>query len=249
MQNAFQCFVPMKRSRPLFAAAILLALPSMAAAQSSSLFGNRGVTGSSGTLSNGVGANNSQAFGNSGNMTGFTGQGASSQSGFASGVQSSGSMPGSGNRNFVGNRNSAASTQGANGANGANAARGGLNGGGRNALSSGMSRNGQQNRNRGNQNRGAAAGAQSTPIRPVQVIAFTPPQRTTENIESSINADVESAVSQGRIPGIAVQVDAEGTATIEGHVASEADRRRASTLIGLEPGVRKVVNRITVSGQ
>ncbi len=237
----------MKRSCPLFAAAILLALPSISAAQSSSLFGNRGVTGSSGTLSNGVGANSSQSFGNSGSMTGFTGASASTQQGFAAQGATSG-LAGTGQRGFAGNRLSAASTQGANGANGA-AGRGGVNGGGRNGLSSGMNGLGQQNRNRGNQNRGASAGAQSTPIRPVQVIAFAAPQRTAENIESSINADVESAVSQGRISGVSVQVDAEGTATIEGHVATESDRRKAATLIGLEPGVRKVVNRVTVSGQ
>jgi hypothetical protein len=240
----------MKRSCPLFVALALLALPSIATAQSSSLFGSRGVTGSSGTLSNGLGGssnNNTQQFGNAGNMTGFTGASASTQQGFTTQGATSG-LAGTGQRGFAGNRLSAASTQqGAAGQNGA-MNRNGMNAG-RNGLSSGMNRMSQQNRNRGNQNGGASAGAQSTPIRPVQVIAFTPPQRTTQNIESSINADVESAVSQGRMPGVAVHVDAEGTVTIEGHVATESDRRKAATMIGLEPGVRKVVNKITVSEQ
>lgn len=223
---------------------------SSANAQSSSIFGNRGVTASSGTMSNGVGGNggSQNAYGNSGSLTGFTGTNAASASGFASGAQVNGGLAGRSNTGFVGSRNASnAATQ--NGQLNANGAAGRGAAGARNSLSSGMGRLGQQNRNRANQNGGASAGAQSTPIRPVQVIAFAPPQKTTQSIEASINADVESAVSQGRIPGVAVNVNTEGTATIEGHVATESDRRKAAALIALEPGVRKVVNRITVSEQ
>jgi hypothetical protein len=200
-------------------------------------------------MTNGVGGNNASsqsAYGNSGSLTGFTGTSASSASGFASGAQVSNGLAGRSNTGFVGNRNSVnAATQ--NGQLNANGAAGRGAAGARNSLSSGMSRLSQQNRNR-NQN-GASAGARSTPIRPVQVIGFAPPEKTGENIVASINSDIESAVKQGRIPGVSVNVDNGGTAVIEGHVATEADRRKAGTLIGLEPGVRKVVNRITVSEQ
>jgi hypothetical protein len=222
---------------------------SSAEAQSSSVFGNRGVTASSGTMSNGVGggAGGSQsAYGSSGSLTGFTGTNAASASGFASGAQVNGGLAGRSNTGFVGSRNASnAATQ--NGQLNAAGAAGRGAAGGRNSLSGGMNRLSQQNRNRPNQNNGASAGARSTPIRPVQVIGFVPPQKSSESIVASINSDIESAVTQGRIPGVAVNLSEEGTATIEGHVATEADRRKAATLISLEPGVRKVVNRITVS--
>ncbi|QDT52967.1 BON domain protein [Caulifigura coniformis] len=233
----------MTRHSWLIAAAALIAVPSAVQAQSSSLFGNRGVNASSGTLNNGVGAGNNAgggSFGNSGAMTGFTGATAGSQQGFASGAATSGGLAGTGNNgNFVGNRNSAASGTGSNGAGAANRGRTSLNGG--------LSRNSNSQRNRGNQARGAANGAQSTPIRPVQVIAFTPPERSGASIQASLGADISSAATQGRIPGVAVEVDNLGTATIHGHVASESDRKKAERLVQLEPGVRKVVNRVTVA--
>lgn len=239
----------MIRHTLLIAGAALLIAPAAVEAQSSSLFGNRGVTGTTGTLNNGVGGNRTgtgaSAAGNSGSMSGFTGATAGSQSGFASGAQSSGGLAGTGNGQFVGNRNSAAARNGQTGT--AGGARAGANN--RNALGSGLSRNNNAQRNRGNQNGGAAGGAKSTPIRPLMVISFDPPKKASTHIESSINADVESAVSQGRIPGVAVKVDDEGTATIEGHVATESDRRTAARLVGLEPGIHKVLNKITVSEQ
>ena len=247
------------KSQLLFATALVVLAGSQAQAQSSSIFGSRGVTGSSGTMSNGVGGQSSggaggaqgqgqSGFGASGSMTGFTGSTSSTQSGFLSGSAAGNGLAGQSNTgNFVGNRalggqNGSVSMQGATGGRGGAA-------GGRNSLSSG-NRLSQQNRNRNSQqNRGASAGAQSTPIRPVQVIGFAPPQKTSENMVASINADVESAVKQGRIPGVSVNADPSGTVTLEGHVATESDRRKAETLIHLEPGVRKVVNRITVSEQ
>ena len=115
-------------------------------------------------------------------------------------------------------------------------------------MGGGLNRNNAQ-RNAGNQRRGAANGAQSTPIRPVQVIAFTPPVKTSQSIEASVTADIASAVSQGRIPGVAVSVDGQGTATLQGHVNTESDRKKAERIVQLEPGVRKVVNQITVAEQ
>jgi hypothetical protein len=233
----------MNRSRYLLAAAVFLAVPSLAQAQSSSLFGNRGVTAGSGTLKNGVGANNgtqSSNYGGNGNVAGFTGNNASNQSGFATGAQANARMPGAGTGNFVGNRNSAAAGQGANGQ-GAN--RNGA--GGRNSLSGGLSRM-NSNRNRQNQNGGGNAASKSSPIRPTQVISFEPPAKTGEGIASSINSDIASAVAQGRIPGISVLADGAGNVTLNGHVATETDRRKAESLVRLEPGVRHIVNRITV---
>ncbi|HVJ84488.1 MAG TPA: BON domain-containing protein [Caulifigura sp.] len=234
----------MLRHTLLIAAAALFTAPSLVQAQSSSLFGNRGVTGSSGTLSNGVGGNRTGggtgAAGNAGAMQGFTGATAGSQSGFLSGAQSnSGSgLAGAGNTGFVGNRGSSASTQGAAGGANRNAAgRGGLGG---------LSRGNAGQRNRGNQNRGAASGAQSTPVRPVMVMSFEPPVKTGQNLVTSIQSDLSSAVTQGRLPGIAIEADDQGTVTLNGHVATESDRRKAERLVRLEPGVRNVVNRITV---
>ncbi len=235
----------MLRPTLLIAAAAMFAAPSLAQAQSSSLFGNRGVTGSSGTLSNGVGGNRTGtgAAGNAGSMQGFTGATAGNQTGFLSGAQStSGSgLAGAGNRGFVGNRGSSASTQGANGqlggANRSAAGRGGL---------SGLSRANSGRQNRGNQNRGAASGAQSTPIRPVMVMSFDSPPKTGQNLVTAIQSDLSSAVSQGRLPGIAIEADDQGTVTLNGHVPTESDRRKAERLVRLEPGVRNVVNRITV---
>jgi len=232
----------MNCSRHLIAVALLLAVPSLAQAQSSSLFGNRGVQASSGTLSNGVSGNTSMSGGKSTGtqtgMTGFTGQSSQSQSGFASGAQPTSNMPGQSTGSFVGNRNSSAAGQGGQGGARAGAA------GGRNSLS-GLNR-ANQNRNRQNQNNGPAGGAKSIPIRPTQVIGFQPPVRTGEGITTAIKSDIASAVTQGRIPAISAVADANGSVTITGHVATEIDRRNAEALIRLEPGVQHVVNRITV---
>ncbi len=228
----------------LFATAALLIGASTTFAQSSSLFGNRGVTGSSGSLSNGVGANQGQsAFGNSGSMTGFTGASAGTQSGFASGAQVNGGLAGMSNSgNFVGNRALQSGTGGAGGRTGM-ATQGGLSG--RNSLSGNRNISSQQNR--GNQNRNAASGAQSVPIRPVQVISFDVAPRTGNSIEASLGSDIASAASQGRLPGLSVTADGQGTVTLSGQVATESDRRKAELMARLEPGVRNVVNRITVS--
>jgi hypothetical protein len=241
----------MIRHTLLIAGAALLVAPAAVQAQSSSLFGSRGVTGTTGTLNNGVGGNRTgtgaNAAGNSGTMQGFTGATAGSQSGFLSGAQASGGLAGTGNGQFVGNRNSAAARAAGGQAGAAGGARAGANG--RNSLGGGLSRNNNAQRNRGNQNGGASGGAQSTPIRPVLVIAFDAPAKTGESIATSINADLSSAVSQGRLPGVAVVADAQGIVTLSGHVPTEGDRSKAERLVRLEPGVRDVVNRITVQEQ
>lgn len=239
------------RTALLIAAAGLLIGASTSFAQSSSLFGNRGVNASSGSLSNGVGANQGNTPGNAGSMTGFTGAGAGSQQGFASGVGRSSSLAGRGNSgNFVGNSSSVASATGAGGqpgqAGGAN--RGGLSGG-RNSLGGGLSRNNNGQQNRGNRNGGAASGAQSTPIRPVLVIAFDAASRTGASIESSLGSDIASATAQGRMAGFVINADSQGTVTLQGQVATESERRKAERLARLEPGVRNVVNKITVTEQ
>jgi len=56
-------------------------------------------------------------------------------------------------------------------------------------------------------------------------------------------------VAQGRLPDVAVNADAQGVVTLSGHVPSENDRRKAERLVRMEPGVRDVVNRITVQEQ
>ena len=233
---------------------------SSAQAQSSSLFGGRGVQ-SSGTMSNGVsgsgsgGSNSSgsNAYGNSGSLTGFTGQSVSSASGFASGAQAGGALAGQSKGTFAGNRNAAnAATQnGQMNQNGATAGRGGA-AGGRGGASSlgGMSRSGGQ-RNRGNTNGGGGGGnssPQSIAIRPMQRIAFDYVPRNLGNVETSLGSQVAAMSAQGKLMGnVAVRAGEDGTVILSGQVGSESERRKAELAAKLEPGVRSVVNELTVA--
>ncbi len=124
------------RFKVLFALAAVACVPGAVQAQSSSLFGNRGVSAGSGTLANGVGGGNANSSQQQG-VTGFLGTGAGSLNGFASGAQSqsAGGLAGTGAGTFVGNRNSAASAQGANGQAGGMAGPGPMAGGRRWAAS------------------------------------------------------------------------------------------------------------------
>lgn len=244
----------MNRNHLMIAGALLGATfsASMANAQSSSLFGGRGVTGSSGTMSNGVGGGQS-AYGNSGSLTGFTGTTAGSAAGFASGAPVNNSLAGQGTGTFAGNRNSAnAASQNGQAAQGGAAGRGGAANrggaaGGRSSLG-GMSGGGNSQQNRGNSNRGGNNSSQSTSIRPMQRIAFDFTPRTSNTVEASLGSQVAALTAQGKLVGnVTVQAGENGRVTLTGEVASESERRKAELSAKLEPGVRSVVNELTVA--
>ncbi len=50
----------------------------------------------------------------------------------------------------------------------------------------------------------------------------------------------------GILSGVSVVAGEAGAVTLKGEVSSDSDRRKAERLIRLEPGVRSVVNELTV---
>jgi osmotically-inducible protein OsmY len=221
-----------------------------AQAQSSSLFGNRGVQNSSNQLSGGVGASNQQSsFGNTGTLSGFSGTSVGSQQGYASGLDAGSGLAGMANSGtFAGNRLSANAAQQAGGTGGAqggaaNRAGGaaGRNGSGLQSLNA--SRNAQRNRNNANRGGGASSG---TTVRPMQRMAFDYSPKTGTQIAAAVGTQV-SLANAGLVRGFAVEGGDNGVVTLKGEASTEADRRKAEVQARLEPGVRNVVNQITVA--
>ena len=109
-----------------------------------------------------------------------------------------------------------------------------------------MNRNSNSQRNRGNANQGNSS-AQSTSIRPMQRIAFDYTPRNSAAIESKLGSQISVLASQGKLlPGLSVVSGEQGTVTLRGQVGSESERRKAEIHARLEPGVRTVVNELSV---
>ncbi|WP_372719569.1 BON domain-containing protein [Novipirellula sp.] len=93
----------------------------------------------------------------------------------------------------------------------------------------------------------AAASTSSRPVirtRLRSAIEVTP--RTSTQIQRSATQRMVTLPSQSRIPGVNIRVE-DGNAILEGVVGTEKERRMSELLLRLEPGVKSVENRISLS--
>ncbi|MBW3540027.1 MAG: BON domain-containing protein [Planctomycetes bacterium] len=85
-------------------------------------------------------------------------------------------------------------------------------------------------------------------IRPRQRIAFEVPRPSGSEIAGSLGTAFRTISSvRPELAGTTVTLDSEGVATLTGTVASERARRLAAAITRLEPGVRRVNNELTVA--
>ncbi|WP_442511455.1 BON domain-containing protein [Novipirellula sp. SH528] len=90
----------------------------------------------------------------------------------------------------------------------------------------------------------------STSTKPVirtrlrSAIEVTP--RTSTQIQRSATQRMVTLPSHSRIPGVNIRVE-NGDAILEGVVGTEKDRRMSELLLRLEPGVKTIENRISLS--
>ncbi|WP_339941990.1 BON domain-containing protein [Novipirellula rosea] len=93
----------------------------------------------------------------------------------------------------------------------------------------------------------AAASTSSRPVirtRLRSAIEVTP--RTSTQIQRSATQRMVTLPSQSRISGVNIRVQ-DGNAILEGVVGTEKERRMSELLLRLEPGVKSVENRISLS--
>ena len=98
--------------------------------------------------------------------------------------------------------------------------------------------NGQNQQNQNNNQRRA--------VRPQQKVAFEVPRRTETDIRSTLLSKFEGQNQNPALRGVAFEMDSEGIVTLRGEVETTAARQLAANVVRLEPGVRKVVNELTV---
>jgi hypothetical protein len=94
---------------------------------------------------------------------------------------------------------------------------------------------------------GARTGRERPILRPRQEIAFTFAPRPPATITTTLNSRFDK-VSQraSTLQGVAVVVEADGTAVLRGEVQSEEAAKLAAMMARLEPGVRTVRSELTV---
>ena len=84
-------------------------------------------------------------------------------------------------------------------------------------------------------------------FRPQQRIAFQYPAPRPRQLSATVEQRLRMLSRRGRpLAGLQVQVDQSGTVVLQGQVASEEARKLAVALVRLEPGVRRVVDRLQV---
>ena len=242
--------------------AIALAAPVSCSAQQSSLFGSsngggRSTGGQSG--SSGLGAAASSAAGGLGSSMGGTsrgmsGSGTGNRTGStAGGVQqpqfnqfgSVGNAIGQGS--FVGRSDNSGRFVGQTQA-GQQNAQGGMGlgrmgGGGRNG-------NGNNNNNNGNNfGGGGNQQAQQRRVRPQLKVAFPTPSVPTDSIATTLQQRLvtHETLTAGSLKNVNLSMEEGGIVTLRGEVASQDAKSLAAAMVRLEPGVRKVVNELTVT--
>ena len=77
-------------------------------------------------------------------------------------------------------------------------------------------------------------------------MAFEVPRRTETDIRSTLLTRFEGQNQNPALRGVAFEMDSEGIVTLRGEVETTAARQLAANVVRLEPGVRKVVNELTV---
>lgn len=195
-----------------------------------SMFGSRSV-GSSGSRFTSAGITRSAGTGATGSSAGMT-RGASSQFGGAASQQ--GDFVGSDSRdlqNFLSRMNSSA-------------AGGNRNMQGQNRRTGQGLGNNQMNQ----QSSQSQSANDSTMIRTIVRVGFDYPRPTTKQVARSLQEQFARSTRIRSLGTIRVSVQ-DGTATLQGTVATPHDRVLAEQLARLEVGIRQVDNRLTVAPQ
>ncbi len=96
----------------------------------------------------------------------------------------------------------------------------------------------QQNQSSANQRR---------TVRPQQKVAFEIPQRSENEIRSTIQTRFDPLNQNTSLKGVKFDLDSEGIVTLSGSVESASAKQLAVNIVRLEPGVKKVVNELTVA--
>ncbi len=196
-----------------------------------------GMGGSSGLSSGfGAGSNTGNAGGNAtgnnaANRTAGNGQSALGQSLFTQGNNQNG---------FIGGRNQQQQFIGGNQRTGAN-----QNNRQQANQSGNRSQQGRDDFNGGNQQSQAGAN-QRRAIRPQQKVAFDVPRRSETEIRSTLQTRFDGLSEQPALRGVTIHLDTDGVATLSGSVETASAKQLAANFVRLEPGVRKVVNELTV---
>lgn len=202
---------------------------------SSSLGGASGLSSGFGAIGAGSNTGNrANTGGNSAaNRTAGNGQNALGQSLFTQGNNQNG---------FIGGRNQQQQFIGGNQQTGANQNRQQANQGGNRAQ---QGRNNLDDLNGMNQQNQSGAN-QRRVIRPQQKVAFDVPRRTETEIRSTLQTRFDGLSEQPALRGVTFHLDADGVATLSGSVETASAKQLAANFVRLEPGVRKVVNELTV---
>ncbi|MDP7274694.1 MAG: BON domain-containing protein, partial [Planctomycetaceae bacterium] len=195
---------------------------------------SRTTTSSSGTTSTGVGTTGVGTSSQSGSARpdfnlGFNAQGTSSNfgSGFV-GNQNQGRFVGS---QFAGQQNLSSGTSGRN-TFGRSSGRGGRSSG----------------RGRTNTRPGQGRNSRTAKVRPRFRVAFSLRPRTVTAVQASLDARFIEVVTQRQsLKAVSVAVGLKGELTLKGQVPDDSARRLAVNLVRMEPGVRKVINEITIA--
>ncbi len=96
--------------------------------------------------------------------------------------------------------------------------------------------------------RGLGASASRIRFRPQQRIAFRYQAPQPGQLAATVRLRLEKLQQRGTpLQGLKISADAQGTVVLQGRVESEEARRLAVALIRLEPGVRRVEDRLEVS--
>lgn len=243
----------------------LLAMASSSAqAQSSSMFGNRLSNPAGATPSPSIGgfgsiANSASPFssGGSGSRSGggMSSLGIGSQSGLGASGGGMGTSGTSGS-GFVG-RSNAGQFIGVNSQNGTQGGAAGRNGqfnqfqgqGGRgSAMNRGFNTNGSQGFNMGGQGGENAPPGAAKLLHPQQRVNFTYQPPAADAPSRSLAVRFEHLASRPALRGVnGLQFDMQGNVLVlRGSVESEETKKLVGMLAGLEPGVRRVRNELTV---
>jgi hypothetical protein len=232
----------------------MLALTTDAFAQTNSMFGSSAGRGTSGSTGSTGGRSSSSSgfssFNNSRQSTGQQSQFGQNQQGRTGGTGTLQQTAGTARQGLVGRADTAGrfvgSAQAAQqsfgtGANGLGQTLGGQSRG--RGRQSGLFGGGE-----GNEGLGAGGGGTSAyriPI-PQQKVAFdyTPPAGRV--VSQRISTQLDKVRTKLPVRNTEIFVE-EGTVTLRGVVAKESDRKLAEQLVRLEPGVRQVVNELTVA--
>lgn len=114
-------------------------------------------------------------------------------------------------------------------------------------LGGGRGRNGAGNLNSNNNGGGNNANQSQRRVRPQLKVAFPVTRVPTTIIASSLQQRMSTeTLTAGTLRNVQLNMSDEGVVTLSGAVASEDARSLAAAMVRLEPGVRKVVNELTV---